>query len=582
MQTTKPSRCKRTALTALSLMIGTSALAAAPRTTASQPKADLLLVNGRVYTVDPKHPWAQSVAVRGGRIEAVGSNAVLARLKGPRTRVVDLHGRLLMPAFGDAHVHPMMGGLGHTGCSLLQGNGVENYKRLIAACVARTPGTGAIYGSGWHDAYFPPYGQPNKAILDAISTDRPIILESNGGHTTWVNSKALANAGITKDTPDPENGKIDRDAHGEPTGSLEETAADLVKAQLPPTTPKDREDALYFTLHTMNALGITNWQDALVEVDPDGSSPVLDAYRAVEARGDFTTNATIDLLWAKDRGLEQLPVLFRTADKARAEGLRINAIKIFLDGVIVQKTAAMLDPYEGTNERGSLQVSEPVFKEAVKQIDGHGLQVHIHAIGDRATHIALDAFEGARKAGFTTSRDMISHMNVIEPADQPRFGKLGVTAIFQPLWACDEPYMRLSMQRIGPVRSRSIYPGQGVMKGGGRIAYGSDWPVASADPLAGIEVALTRTDPAHPELKPLLPEQALTLPDAVKAYTLEVAWVNHMEHETGSIEAGKSADLIVLDMDIFRLPPKQIHTAKVLTTIFRGKPVYGTLASSPN
>lgn len=552
--------------------------AATPAAAATRPAADLLLVNAKVYTVDPAQPWAQAVAIRGGRIEAVGSTANLAVLKDGHTRVVDLHGRLLLPAFGDAHVHPMFGGLSYSRCSLHAGNSVEDYKRIIAACVAKTPGNGTVFGVGWRDAFFPPDGVPSKAILDAISSDRPLIFQSTGGHTYWVNSKALANAGITKATPDPANGKIDRDpATGEALGGLEEAARDLVQSQIPDPTPKEREDALLYTLYTLNAWGITNWQDALVDVAPDGSSPVLDTYRAIEERGALTAHTTVDLVWANDRGLEQLPVLFRTAEKADAEGVRVNAVKFFLDGVIVQHTAAMLEPYADSPERGDLQIAEPVFDEAVKRIDGHGLQAHIHAIGDRAVHVALDAFAGSRQAGNRDSRDMISHMNVIEPADQPRFGPLGVTAIFQPLWACDEPYMRLTMEKIGPQRSHYIYPEQGVLKGGGRIAYGSDWPVATADPLQGIEVALTRTIPGVPGAKPLLPEQAVTLAEAIKDYTLEVAWVNHMEHETGSIEAGKSADLIVLDKDIFELPPAEIHTAKVLTTIFEGKAVYGSL-----
>jgi predicted amidohydrolase YtcJ len=558
--------------------IALMAMAASPSAIAGPPQpADTLLLNARVYTVDATHPWAQAVAIKAGRIEAIGSDAEVARLKGPHTQVVDVHGRLMLPSFGDAHVHPMFGGLSHTGCSLHEGRSVDDYKRIVAACVARTPGKGTIYGSGWQDGLFPPSGIPDKRILDSVSTDRAIILQSTGGHTVWVNSRALANAGITRDTPDPKNGKIDHDAGGEPIGCLEEAAKDLVQAQVPPTTQRDREDALYYTLHTLNALGITNWQDALVEVAPDGSSPVVEAYHAVQQRGDFTANTTLDLLWANDRGPEQLPVLFRAAERADAEGVRVNAVKFLLDGVIPQHTAAMLEPYQASSERGDLEIPETVFKDAVRQVDAHGLQAHIHAIGDRAVHVALDAFEGARAAGFTTSRDMVSHMNVIEPADQPRFGKFGVTAIFQPLWASDEPYMRLTIKAIGPDRSRYIYPEQGVLGNAGRIAYGSDWPVASADPLWGIEVALTRTDPDHPELEPLLPGEAVSLAEAIKDYTLEVAWVNRLEHETGSIEVGKSADLVILDKDIFRLAPKQIHTAKVLATIFRGKAVYGAL-----
>lgn len=540
--------------------------------------ADLILTDARVYTVDARKPWAEAVAIRGGRIVAVGSTAEVARWKGADTRVVDLHGRLLMPAFGDAHAHPLFGGITYSRCSLQEGKSIEDYRRLIAACVARTPGKGAVYGVGWRDGYFPPKGIPSKEILDSISRDRALIFKSNGGHTLWVNSKALEIAGITKDTPDPQNGRIDRDpATGEPVGGLEEEAAmALMDPQVPPPSLEEIENALLYTARTFNAWGITSWHDADVEVRPDGTSPVLEAYRAVKDRGALTAHTVIDLKWENSRGLEQMPTLLKAAKWGRDAGLHTNSVKFFLDGVIVQKTAAMLQPYVGTAERGDLQIPEQTFKAAVQAVEDHGMQPHIHAIGDRAVRVSLDAFEAAgRRDAAKDVRPMISHMNVIDPADQPRFGKIGVNAIFQPLWACDEPYMRLAIERIGPERARNIYPANSVMKYGGRVAYGSDWPVATANPLEGMEVALTRVDPANHQNKPLLPEQRVTLEQAIRNYTLNVAYVNHMEDRTGSIEVGKSADLIVLDQDLFRIPADRIATVKVLVTLFEGKPVFG-------
>lgn len=558
------------------MAIGAPAQAAEPGAGA----ADLILTDARVYTVETAQPWAQAVAVKDGKILAVGSDAQMRRWRGSATRMVDLHGKLLMPAFGDAHAHPLFGGISYSRCSLHAGNSVEDYKRIIAACVASTPGNGTIFGVGWRDGLFPPQGVPSKAILDAISTDRPLIFRSTGGHSLWVNSKALANAGITKDTPDPKNGKIDRDpATGEAIGGLEEDAGmALAEPQIPAPTLKDIEDALLYTVHTFNAIGITNWHDALVEVQPDGTSPVLQAYDAIRNDGALTAHTVIDLKWDDLRGMEQLPALLEAAKWGRDHGLRTNSVKIFLDGVIPQHTAAMLEPYEGSADRGELEISPDALRQAIVAIDALGMQVHLHAIGDRATRVGLDAFDAARKAnGDRDTRDMISHMNVVDPQDQPRFGKLHVNAIFQPYWASHEPYMELAIKNIGPRRSQWIYPQGDILRDGGLIAFGSDWPVASADPLLGIQVALTRIDPMHPENPPLGPTQRLTLAQAIRNYTLNVAYVNHLDKETGSIRAGKSADLIVLDKDLFTLPKTQISSAKVLLTLFKGKPVHGTL-----
>ncbi|WP_294392647.1 amidohydrolase [uncultured Sphingomonas sp.] len=539
--------------------------------------ADLILTGARVYTVDDAKPWAEAVAVRAGRIVAVGTVRQVAAYRGPATRMVDLHGRFLMPAFGDAHVHPVFGGLGYARCSLHTGKSVDDYRRTIAACIAKTPGTGAVYGVGWEDGLFPPNGIPNKRILDALSTDRPLIFASTGGHSLWVNSKALALAGITRDTPDPVNGKIDRDpTTGEPVGGLEESAMQLVDKLVPPPTDADREGAIAYTAKLFNSLGITSWHDAMLEWQTGGTSLDLNAYKAVKDRGALTVHTVLDIKWDNGRGFEQMADIVKLSADARGKGLTANGVKFFMDGVIPQQTAAMLAPYEGTNVKGETQISAARLKEAVADLEKRGMQSHFHAIGDGAVRQALDAVAAAHGGAASDTRPMISHLNVIDPADQARFGKLGVAAIFQPLWACNEPYMALMLERIGPVRTRYVYPEAGVLKGGGRIAYGADWSVASANPLEGIEVALTRVAPGG-SLPPLLPEQAVSLESALKAYTINVAYVNHLEKVTGSITVGKSADLVVLDQDLFRIKPAAIHTTKVVATIFQGREVYGSL-----
>ena len=539
--------------------------------------ADLILTNARVYTVERGRPWAEAVAIRDGRIIAVGSRADIAKRKGAKTKVTDLGGRLLMPAFGDAHAHPIFGGMSHARCSLHAGKTLDDYKQIIAACIARTPGTGTIFGSGFNQTLFPPKGIPRKEVLDAISTDRALIFESDG-HTLWVNSRALALAKITKETPDPKNGTIDRDpSTGEPVGGLEEAAMALVEPLVPPPSDKDLQGAITYTVRLFNSMGITSWHDAALEWDKGGTSRALDAYKAVRDRGALTMHTAMDLHWNNDRGMEQMGDILTLSARARAFGLTANGVKFFIDGVIPQQTAAMLTPYEGTKEKGAVQIAPAALSEAVAQLDGRGMQSHFHTIGDAAVREALDAVADARRQrGASDTRPMMSHMNVIDPADQPRFGKLGVTAVFQPLWACNEPYMLLTKERIGPVRSTYIYPAGSVLRAGGRLAYGADWSVASANPFEGIEVALTRVAPDSDQ-PPLEPGEAVTLEQALAAYTINVAYVNHLERETGSIAPGKSADLIVLDQDLFRIPVRRIHDTRVLVTLFKGRAVHGSL-----
>jgi predicted amidohydrolase YtcJ len=255
-------------------------------------------------------------------------------------------------------------------------------------------------------------------------------------------------------------------------------------------------------------------------------------------------------------------------------------VKYYLDGVIPQHTASMVDPYEGTSDRGKPNIPPETLTAAIVALDAKGFQGHIHAIGDGAVREGLDAFAAARKAnGDKGNRNMITHMNVITPADQPRFGELGVYAGFQPYWASNYDDMDLQKKAVGPKRIPTIYPAANVVKAGGKLAYGSDWPVDSAYPLDGLQVALTRTNPAKPESGPLGPDQAVTLAEAVKSYTINVAEANHVDKEAGSIAPGKQADLVVLDKNIFDIPATEIASTKVLLTLFGGRPVFGGVGS---
>ncbi|MDO8411490.1 MAG: amidohydrolase [Phenylobacterium sp.] len=559
------------------LALGACATPNALAQAAAAAAADLVMTNARIYTVDPDQPWAEAIAVKDGLIVAVGSQAALAPYQ-TGAQVIDAQGRLVLPAFADAHVHPVFGGMAFSRCSLHKGRSIEEYQRIIAGCVAAHPGDGVVYGVGWEDSLFPPSGIPTKDLLDQVSSDRPLIFESVGGHTFWVNSKALDVAGITADTPNPPNGEINREpTTGEPVGALQESAMALVAGQVPPPTREEIEASIIYVVELFNSLGITGLHDAGIDLAPDGTSQMMAAYKALKDQGALTLDVTLALKWDNDRGLEQIPALIAAADRAEAWGLKARTVKFYLDGVIPQQTAAMIEPYEGSEGSGTLQIEPERLTAAVTQLGAAGFQPYVHAIGDRGVRVALDAFEAAIAANGALDRPMITHMNVIHPQDQPRFGELGVIAQFQPTWSSNYPYMDLTKAAIGPERSTYIYPTGSILRGGGMVAFGADWPVATADPLSGIQVAVTRVNYEDRVTPPLLAEEAITLEQAIAAHTLNVAVANGVGDVTGSITVGKSADLIVLDQNIFELPPMDIDQTDVLVTLFRGRAVHGAL-----
>lgn len=542
------------------------------------PVADTILVNGKIYTVDGETPWANAIAIKDGRILALGVDSDLQERTGPDTEVVDLRGRLVLPAFGDAHVHPILGGISFAQCSMHDDTSVEEYLATVARCIAETPGDGVIFGRGWGPGLFPPDGIPHKSLLDEVAPDRPVIFSSTGGHSYWLNSKALELAGITRDTPNPPNGRIDRDPKtGEPIGGLQEAAKDLVSSLIPAPTDEQMQDAIVYAIEHFNSLGITNWLDAGVQVTSDGSSRTIDAYNAVNESGNLNMHVSVALTWDNEQGNEQIESLVKAAERARELGIDAESIKFYFDGVLVQRTAAVLEPYIGTDdELGELQIPRSAFRDAVADFDARGFQVYVHAIGDRAVREALDAIEEARlRNSVPDNNHLIAHLSLVDPEDQPRFGKLHVAANFQPLWACDNPYMDLTAQQVGDERMAHTYPANSILQAGGRLAYGADWPVASANPFEGLEVAVTRKEPGKPETSALYAHEGVTLKEAVHAYTIDVAHVTGRAEETGSLGVGKSADLIVADQDIFSIPVHEVSKTRVVVTLFAGKAVYG-------
>jgi predicted amidohydrolase YtcJ len=535
---------------------------------------DLVLTRGRIYTMDAARSWAEAVAVRAGRIEAVGTSSEIEASRGPETHVVDLHGRMLLPGFQDAHLHPPSGGLTQVQCDLHGTTTREQSLERIARYSEAHPEREWILGGGWGmDAF--PGGTPSKSDLDAIVPDRPVFLRNRDAHGAWVNSKALERAGISRETDDPKDGRIERDETGEPSGTLQEGAIDLVERLVPEISLEEWQQAIKLAQAHLHSLGITAVQDAAVVPE------TLDAYRALADRGELTARVEGNLLWTRDKGDEQVADLVDLRSRGTAGRLRIRGAKIFQDGVMENFTAAVLEPYldgngGSTGSRG-LGMHEPdELAHMVTLLDSEGFQVHIHTIGDRAVRESLDAFEAARRAnGSRDSRHHLAHIQLVHPDDVPRFRELGVVANAQPLWATLSGYVQdLTLPFISEETARTMYPFGSLHRAGATLAMGSDWTVSTANPLPQIQVAVNRADPEEGDSEPFLPDERLDLPTALAAFTIGSAFVNRLERETGSIEAGKLADLALLDRDLFAGDTKQLGQARVVLTLVEGEPVF--------
>jgi hypothetical protein len=533
--------------------------------------ADLVLRHGVVYTVDPARSVAEAVAVDGGRIVYVGSDAGVERFVGGGTEVIDLAGRMLLPGFHDSHAHVLEGGIS---LGLLDLSELATREAVLAAVRAwaeEQPDEDWIVGFGWALPIFPD-ANPSKADLDAIVPDRPVYLGAADGHSAWLNSRALAEAGITAATPDPPKGRIERDpGTGEPSGTLREAAMELASAKAHDFGAWRAIQGLRGGVAHANRNGITSFVDA--RATPDHAR----VYRILDLLGLLHARVTLSLAVDPERGEEQVAELREHLRRDEDHMLSASAAKLFVDGVIEARTAALVEPYLGDEGGTGLANFETEALERIAiALDRAGFDLHFHAIGDRAVRMALDAVAAARGAnGPRDSRPQIAHLELVRPEDVPRFRELGVVADFQPLWAFPDPYVtELTIPVLGPERSAWIHPIGSLVRSGAAVAAGSDWPVSSIDPLDAIEVAVTRASPDGSVPGVLLPEERVDLTAMLAAYTVGGAFVQHQEDFTGSIEPGKAADLVVLDRDLFAIPPGEISEARVLLTLLEGETVW--------
>ncbi|HEX9473665.1 MAG TPA: amidohydrolase [Steroidobacteraceae bacterium] len=550
---------------------------------AAEPPADLILLHGRIHTQDPNRSVVQALALRGNSIAAVGTDQALSALQGPKTRTIDLAGRTVLPGMIDAHVHPAEGARDSGKCSLEDKTLTPaQIRTTVAACLREHPGDTAAW---FEVVQVNPTGLTlTRQDLDSMLRDRPMILSGSDGHTVWVNSAALKAAHISAATRDPVGGRIERDPNGKPTGTLRDSAANGIWAVKPEASLELEASQLEKVLQAMHATGITSVQDAAVNDHyMQIYKRLYDTHRLnMRVRGSYSLESLHESAAAQ---IDQA-ISFRAKWAIDPEFLRADAVKIFADGVIEYptQTAALLEPYldshgHPSGNRGPTYYAPDKLNRIVGAADAAGFTVHIHAIGDRAVREALDAFADSRKhRGQLDNRDQIAHLELVDPADFPRFKQLGVIANFQLLWAERDPYIvKGTLPYLGPQRIPYLYPARSLRDAGALIAGGSDWNVSSFNPFEAMEHAVTRCEKRGKE--PLLPEQGLGLQDILDAYTINAAFALRQERTTGSLEPGKRGDFIVLDRDIFAIDPFSLHETRVLATYLDGREVYaaGTL-----
>ena len=532
-----------------------------------KPCATLLITNAAVYTVDKDRPKAEAVAVIGDRIVAVGSRAEIDLWRGPQTKLIDAGGKLVLPGFNDAHVHFIQGGAQLEQVQLTDVSTPEEFANRIAAQVKKTPKGEWILGGRWDETKWPKSELPAKNLVDPISGDTPVFVERYDGHEALANSAAMKLAGIDAKTADVPGGVIVRDASGNPTGIFKDAAMTLVYKSIPPMTHEQRLRAARAALKHAASLGVTSVQ----HMNPEFAD--VAAYSELAEKGELTTRiyaVPMETDWR-----DQAKVGIRHAWGSTY--LRLGAVKGYADGSLGSRTAYMFEPFtDDPGNRGLLsdEMHPPsAMRDRLMQADAAGLQLRVHAIGDRAISMMLDIFADIEKAhGYHDQRFAIEHAQHMAQKDFDRFAKLQVIASMQPYHAIDDG--RWAEGRLGHDRARYSYAWRSFLDHGVTLAFGTDWPVAPLDPIQGLYAAVTRATLDGKNPGGWIPEEKITLPEAVEAYTMGAAFAEFQEREKGSIRPGKLADMVILSDNIFDLKPEAIRNVKVRTTIMGGKIVY--------
>ncbi len=536
------------------------------------PAVQTIIVNGNVRTMDPHFPRVEALAIQDGRIVALGSTAEIRALAGAATRTIDAEGRLVLPGFHDTHLHVQDGGQRHSqSAHLSEATTPAEMQARLAEFAAGWP-QGWVQGDGWYSGLF---GEHNldRRVLDAAVPDRPCFILASDGHNGCLNSRACEVLGLTRDTPDPMNGHFVRDAAGEPTGLLYEMAVNWAEERMPQPTDRDYADGVRYALAHANRHGITGVLDAST------NERHARVYRSLAEAGELTARVVATArVEASESTKEAVARVSAIRAASQYPMFRVHSAKFFLDGVIENRTAAMIAPYsdaEGGN--AELMFSPRQIEEMFCAFDAARFQIHVHAIGDLAVRAALDGFEAARRANAPwLSLHQIAHIQCIDPADVPRFGQLGVVANIQPLWARHEPSVTdVALPMVGEARGRWMYAFRALRDAGALLALSSDWTVSTLNPFEIIETAMTRQPPRKEGRHPVfLPEQRLTLAECVEGYTINAAAAGWRQAETGSLSLGKFADLIILDRDLYTCDPYEIGDTQVLLTLLAGEEVY--------
>jgi len=542
----------------------------------SSSTASLILKSGFIYTVNGQRTVAEAIAIKDGKFIYVGSNSEINKYVGKETKIIDLDKRMVLPGFFDSHCHPAYGAAHQLFDVMFTGlNSIAEYQKAIKDFAAKHPDAKFIKGRGWKNTLFGKTG-PDKKLIDEIIRDIPVALDDEGGHASWVNSKTMELAGITKETKDPRSGVIERDPKtGEPTGTLREGAANLISEIIPDYTVEQLMQALEAYQKMAAQFGITTAHDATV----DAGGNDFNAYKNLEKENRLAMRFRASLFVDSAKGLEQVDQLIAERKKNNGLLFQTNGAKIYIDGVVEGGTAYLKEPFKHLpNFRGVPRWETDKLNSMCAELDKNKFQIHVHSIGDAATALTLDAFAYAmKKNGKRDSRNLITHIQLVDPKDILRFKELGVVAVPQPYWFMkDDYYYNLQVPYLGLKRADDEYPMESFFKAGVAVASSSDYAVTiPCNPLKAIQIGITRSCLGINDPKEILwPEERATLDQMIASFTINGAYANFLENTTGSIEVGKMADLIVLDKNLFNVLVDEISKVKVILTFFGGKEVF--------